>query len=230
MGKTKQPASDAHESRFGEAKKNDAGKIDLSLMPLVAIEAACEAFMVGEAKYDRYNYYAGLEAKRLIRALVNHAYQWYEGEERCSVDGQPHLGSVIACAAMLLQMQKLGTLVDDRYSPCKDASYSPSKDASYSPSKDARYSPREDDVAATVETKPVAPPQVEKPFEVGDEIYCYRKGMFGKIIEDYGSHMLARLVNGNLYNYYKDGRFCGYDEKMVHAHTVMSLIKIKNGG
>lgn len=97
------------------ASKNDQGKPDLSLMPLVAEEAAARAFMVGEKKYGRYNYYKGHKASQLIAALSRHAKAFMEGEENDPKDGQPHLGSVIACAAMLLQQQKLGTLIDDRY-------------------------------------------------------------------------------------------------------------------
>jgi hypothetical protein len=71
--------------------------------------------MVGEKKYNRYNYYKGHQASQLIAAMIRHATSWMEGEENDPVDGQPHLGSVIACAAMILQQQKLGTLKDNRY-------------------------------------------------------------------------------------------------------------------
>ncbi len=46
---------------------------------------------------------------------MRHATAWFEGEEIDPVDGQHHLGSVRACAAMILRMQELGTLVDNRY-------------------------------------------------------------------------------------------------------------------
>lgn len=98
-----------------KASKNDQAKADLSLIPQVALEAAARAFMVGEKKYNRYNYYKGHKATQLIAALIRHATAWNEGEECDPVDGQPHLGSVIACAAMILQQQKLGTLKDNRY-------------------------------------------------------------------------------------------------------------------
>lgn len=97
------------------AAKNDQEKMDLSLIPAVALEAAAHAFMVGEKKYNRYNYYKGHKSSQLIAALLRHATAWMEGEEKDPKDGQPHLGSVIACAAMILQQAKLGTLKDDRY-------------------------------------------------------------------------------------------------------------------
>jgi len=97
------------------ALKNDTKKVDYSLMPVAGIEAACQAFMVGEEKYGRYNYYKGMESSRLVAALLRHAHAFNEGEESCPIDGQSHLGSVIACASMILQQQKLGTFRDNRY-------------------------------------------------------------------------------------------------------------------
>lgn len=99
-----------------KATKHDQGKLDLSLIPKSALDAAAEAFMIGEAKYGRHNYKEGsLLASQIVAAGVRHFYQWFEGEERCPVDGQHHLGSVIACAAMLLELQKLGRLNDNRF-------------------------------------------------------------------------------------------------------------------
>lgn len=95
--------------------KHDKGKPDLSLVPRVALDRAAEAFMVGEKKYGRYNYYQGMEASRLIAALLRHATEWMDGANYDTKDGQHHLGSVIACASMILQTEKLGTLIDDRY-------------------------------------------------------------------------------------------------------------------
>lgn len=98
-----------------EAKKNDKDKPDLSLIPRVALIKAAEAFQVGEKKYGRYNFYNGMEASRIIAALLRHATAWMEGEDTDPADGQHHLGSVIACAAMILKQEELGTLKDNRY-------------------------------------------------------------------------------------------------------------------
>ena len=105
---------------MSKAVKNDKGKPDLSLIPTVAAVRMAEAFQVGAARYGRYNYTAGMEASRVVAALQRHAYSWFGGEE-FDPDGQHHLGSVMACAAMLLRMQELGTLVDDRYVAVNEA-------------------------------------------------------------------------------------------------------------
>lgn len=103
------------------ASKNDKEKPDLSLIPKIALEAAAKAFQVGEKKYGRYNFYKGHRASQLVAAMIRHATAWMDGEELDPVDGQPHLGSVIATAAMILQQQKLGTLKDNRYKPDEES-------------------------------------------------------------------------------------------------------------
>jgi hypothetical protein len=97
--------------------KHDQSKADLSLIPLIAEIEMARAFMVGEKKYSRYDYYKGHKASQLIAAAKRHLGAWMNGEERCPVDGQHHLGSVMACCAMILKEQELGTLEDNRYKP-----------------------------------------------------------------------------------------------------------------
>lgn len=97
------------------ASKNDKEKIDVSLIPYIAIQAEAKAFMVGAKKYGRYNYCKGHSASQLVAAAQRHLLAWFEGEENDPQDGQPHLGSVRACMAMLLRQQELGTLKDDRF-------------------------------------------------------------------------------------------------------------------
>ena len=98
-----------------KARKNDKRKPDLSLIPKIALEKEAEAFMVGESKYGRYNFYNGMEVTRLISAAQRHLLAYLEGEENCPVDGQHHLASVRACCAMILKQSELGTLIDNRY-------------------------------------------------------------------------------------------------------------------
>ena len=100
-----------------KASKNDTAKLDLSLIPLVGMEAEAKALMVGEKKYGRYNYCKGHKASQLIAAMLRHAMAYSDGEEFDPIDGQPHLGSIKACASMLLRQQQLGTLIDDRFKP-----------------------------------------------------------------------------------------------------------------
>lgn len=102
------------------AKKSDNDKPDLAYIPLVALEAEAGAFAVGGAKYGAFNYLeGGFTTRRLMAALIRHAYKYLAGEENCPVDGQHHLGSVRATAAMILHCEQQGKLIDDRYKPSK---------------------------------------------------------------------------------------------------------------
>ena len=99
-----------------KATKNDAGKPDLAIIPYTALVACAEALMVGEKKYSRYNYLQGdLKATRIASAALRHIYAWLAGESHCPVDGQQHLGSVLACVSMLVDLEARGKLRDDRY-------------------------------------------------------------------------------------------------------------------
>lgn len=99
---------------MSSAKKNDSEKIDLSLIPLISRLEHARAFMVGEKKYGRYNYELGHDASQLAAAAERHLSAWFNGEERDPVDGQHHLGSVMACCSMILRQMELGTLRDNR--------------------------------------------------------------------------------------------------------------------
>jgi hypothetical protein len=97
-----------------KAVKFDSGKPDLSLNPSVALEEMAYAFMLGEKKYGRYNFHNGMEASRLVAACLRHVHAWNEGENLDKESGRSHLGHALACLAMILQQQKLGTLRDNR--------------------------------------------------------------------------------------------------------------------
>lgn len=98
-----------------KASKNDEAKPDLSLIPKVFLDEVAKAFMVGQAKYGRYNYCKGHDVSQLVAAIMRHTTAYFNGEEYDPVDGQHHLGSVGACVAMILRQQELGTLKDNRF-------------------------------------------------------------------------------------------------------------------
>lgn len=99
------------------AAKNDKEKVDLSLIPMISHIEHAKAFMVGERKYNRYNYCKGHKASQLVGAMLRHATAYFNGEDHDPVDGQHHLGSVMACCSMILRQAELGTLKDDRFKP-----------------------------------------------------------------------------------------------------------------
>lgn len=97
------------------AAKAGRDKPDVALIPQVALIAMAEAFKVGEKKYGRFNYCKGHTTSELISAMIRHATAYNDGEDRDAKDGQCHLGSVMANAAMILRQLQLGTHIDDRF-------------------------------------------------------------------------------------------------------------------
>lgn len=97
-------------------RKDDSAKAPMALIPPIALEAAARAFQNG-LKYGQFNYLRGLEATRILSALLRHVSKWNAGEEIDPDSGVHHLGHAIACCAMLLHLQQTGKLVDDRWRP-----------------------------------------------------------------------------------------------------------------
>jgi len=95
-------------------RKDDSGKPPMALIPPIALEAMARAFQNG-LKYGQYNYMRGLEATRIVSALMRHVSKWNGGEELDKESGVHHLGHAGACICMLLHLQSEGKLVDDRW-------------------------------------------------------------------------------------------------------------------
>lgn len=92
-----------------------AKKCDVSLLPAIAMYHAAHAFVDGAEKYGPYNW---REKKVLARVYIagikRHVERWEAGEELATDSAVHNLGGVIACAALLLDAQTTGNLVDNR--------------------------------------------------------------------------------------------------------------------
>lgn len=90
-------------------------KLDLSLLSEVGIAYGNLAMAEGDYKYGAYNYRAvGVKASVYIAALKRHLAKYENGEWADKKTHVPHLGSIIACAAILADGHAMGNLVDDR--------------------------------------------------------------------------------------------------------------------
>ena len=93
-------------------------RLDFSLVPTSAIAYAALAFTEGDAKYGGYNWrVAGVSASVYIAASLRHISKFYNGEECDDVSKVPHLGSAIACLAVVIDSIEMGNLNDDRPPP-----------------------------------------------------------------------------------------------------------------
>lgn len=92
-----------------------ATKVPMGLVPDSAIVEASMAFLEGACKYGRYNWRgADVRASIYHDALRRHLSLWWNGEDIDTETGIPHLGSIIACAAILIDSRAFGSLNDDR--------------------------------------------------------------------------------------------------------------------
>ncbi len=93
-------------------------KIPLHLWPQTASVLGALAMLDGCLKYGRANYRpGGARASIYYDAAVRHLTAWFEGEDVDPDSGLPHLGHLLACAAILVDAQATGNLTDDRQYP-----------------------------------------------------------------------------------------------------------------
>lgn len=98
----------------GKAMKADAGRPQLSLVPIESLELCAAALEYGTRKYSRNNYRKGLEWNRLLDATLRHVNAFAAGDENDNESGVNHIGHALACLSMLAYNMKHNTDGDDR--------------------------------------------------------------------------------------------------------------------
>ena len=92
-----------------------ATKLPLHLIPGTAKSYLALAFLEGALKYGKFNWrIAGVRASIYLDAMERHMEKWKDGEETDPLTGVPHLASVMACSAIILDARACGKLTDDR--------------------------------------------------------------------------------------------------------------------
>lgn len=92
-------------------------KLPLHLWPAIATAMGCVALLNGALKYGRANW-----RRRRVRASIyydachRHLAAWFEGEAT-DEEGVPHLGSALACIAIIIDAEAAKTIIDDRQYP-----------------------------------------------------------------------------------------------------------------
>jgi len=75
--------------------------------------AVCQ--FVGMVKYGAWNWRsAGVRSSVYLAAMQRHIDAYTSGEEVDPIDQTPHLGHIMACAAILIDAKAAGKLTDDR--------------------------------------------------------------------------------------------------------------------
>lgn len=112
---------DEFSRRFGDTKdtnpKDAIGdkKVPLWLCSPIAKAHWALAQFSGLIKYGAWNWRkAGVRKSIYLSAMQRHMDAYLSGEEHDPVDGTKHLGNIMACAAILLDAEAAGKIVDDR--------------------------------------------------------------------------------------------------------------------
>jgi hypothetical protein len=91
-------------------------KVSITKFPAIGTVYGAMAMMDGAVKYGPYNWRGKkVIASIYVDAAYRHLMAWFEGQENAQDSVVHHLGHVIACAAILLDAQATGSLVDDRH-------------------------------------------------------------------------------------------------------------------
>jgi len=110
-------------------------KVPLSLFPMVALVYGALAFMEGARKYGEFNWRNKPVKRRVyLEAILRHTLQALAGEDidedtvirddagNVTFPGIPHEAKIIACAAIILDANESGCLIDDRFEKDETAS------------------------------------------------------------------------------------------------------------
>lgn len=97
--------------------KYDAGKPDMTHIPIEAMYAMAEAFTYGAKKYSADNYRQGMKVRRQIAAALRHIYQFLDEGDIDKESGCKHIGSALASLAMAAYTVERKPEFDDRYRP-----------------------------------------------------------------------------------------------------------------
>jgi len=101
-----------------ESNPKDAaatGRIPMHMVPDTLMLFAAMGFAEGDSKYIAYNFrVAGVRVSVYVSALRRHLMRYFNGEWADKKTGVPHLASVAACTAILIDGHVVGNIVDDR--------------------------------------------------------------------------------------------------------------------
>jgi dATP/dGTP diphosphohydrolase len=90
-------------------------RLPMHLVPKSMVAYASLAFLEGALKYGAYNWReAGVMVSVYESAIARHAAKFEAGEWADPKTGVPHLASIIASCAILLDASMLGKVIDDR--------------------------------------------------------------------------------------------------------------------
>lgn len=100
-----------------EARKDDAAKPRMDLIPPEALFALADVLTHGADRYGDRNWERGMDRGRIVAALLRHLTAWMAGEDNDRDSGMPHSAHVLTNAAFLVAHEARGIGSDTRALP-----------------------------------------------------------------------------------------------------------------
>jgi hypothetical protein len=97
-----------------QGTKNDLQKLQWHQLPLTAIEAIIEVYMVGAKKYGIDNWKKGFQYSRIYDATLRHLTSFWKGQDKDEETGLYHLAQAAWNVITLLWMSINNKGIDDR--------------------------------------------------------------------------------------------------------------------
>lgn len=104
-------------STVSEARKDDAAKPRMDLIPPEALITMAAVLTHGAQRYGDRNWERGLDRGRIVSALLRHLTAWMAGEDDDQDSGMPHSWHVLTNAAFLVAHEARGIGADTRALP-----------------------------------------------------------------------------------------------------------------
>ena len=96
------------------AKKNDAGKLPIDLIPVQPLLDLAAVLQHGMIKYDANNWRKGFKFSRTYAAAMRHLLAWHNGEDLDPDSGLSHLSHATCNLFFLSEFMKTHPELDDR--------------------------------------------------------------------------------------------------------------------
>ncbi len=98
-----------------EGHKDDSDKIRYDLIPPELLDGVAEILTFGAKKYDDRNWEKGMDWHRPFRALMNHMWAWWRGQDNDPETGKSHLWHAACNIAFLMAYEQRNVGKDDRH-------------------------------------------------------------------------------------------------------------------
>ena len=105
---------DVNSDAKGSGARYNAGKPDMSLIPLCTLEDEAKVWAYGKQKYAAWNWAKGMDWSVPLACALRHLSKWQAGEENDEESGLPHLAHAMCNLRMLTLYAKTYVEGDDR--------------------------------------------------------------------------------------------------------------------